>query len=80
VSVVIGEITHLMFHGIGVADSTACGLIVGEEDPRGERDADCMACITWGIQPGVWEIGAEHIPNKYIPGKHSETFQLTRVD
>lgn len=69
-SVVIGGVTHLMFHGIGVADSTACGLIADEDHSRGGRDIDCMACIAYEAQSG---------PVEYIPGKYRATIQLSRI-
>lgn len=83
-SVVIDKVTHLVFHGIGIADTTACGLLIGEGAPYGKDDTDCMACIAHGIRPGPVAFRFErtldgHVRSTYVPGKHSETFQLTRV-
>lgn len=69
-SVVIDGITHLMFHGIGVADSTACGLVAEEDTPRGGRDVDCMACIAHEAQPRLFE---------FVPGRHRGTIQLSKL-
>lgn len=43
--VIIGGISHVMFTGIGVTDSTGCGKMAGEGYLRIEGETDCMACI-----------------------------------
>lgn len=43
--IVIGGISHILYAGIDIEDSTACGKIVGGGDHRTEGETDCMACI-----------------------------------
>jgi hypothetical protein len=86
VSATVRGITHFVFYGVGVADSTACGLILEEDDPKGEEETDCMACIAHSIQgPIINEITSffrlEPMGRtKYVRGNYVGVLSLRRLD